>query len=100
MITSIISPNKDAVSLVPFQKMTAYDPYTITLEVIIKNVVTAGYRFMVVISDNNIINRKMFIEFSGSNRLMMPYIVNPVNKNDRIYLLFNTVHLLKCMRNN
>ena len=52
--------------------------YTITLEVI-KNVVTACYRIVAIISNNNIINWKMFIELSGSDSLM-PYIVNPVNK--------------------
>ena len=54
---------------------------------------------LTMISDNNIINRNMFIELSGSDSLM-PYIVNPVNKIDRIYLLFGTVHLLKGIRNN
>ena len=71
---------------------------TITLEVI-RNVATAGYRIVAIISDNNIINRKMFIELSGSDSLL-PYIVKPVNQIDRIYLLFDTVHLLKCFRNN
>ena len=85
MIASILSPNKDVVSLVPVQKMTAHDLYTITLEVI-KNVVTAGYRIVAIISNNNIINRKMFIELSGSDSLV-PYIVNPVNQVDRIFYL-------------
>ena len=98
MISSILSPKKDVVSLVPVQKMTAHDLYTITLEVIM-NVVTAGYRIVAIISDNNIINRKMFIELSGSGSLV-PYIVNLVNTFDRIYLLFDTVHMLKCIRNN
>ena len=98
IIESVLSPNNDVVSLVPVQKMTAHDLYTITQEVI-KNVVTLCYRSVAIISDNNIINRKMFIELSGSDSLM-PNIVNPVYKIDRIYLLFDTVHLLKCIRNN
>ena len=95
MIISILSPNNDVVSLVPVQ--TAHDLYTITLEVI--KYVTASYTIVAIISDNNIINWKMFIELSGSDSLV-PYIVNPVNQIDRIYLLFDTVHLLKCIRNN
>ena len=98
MISSILLQNNDIVSLVPVQKMTAHDLYTITLEEI-KHVVTTGSRMMTIISDNNIINRKMFIEFSGSDSLM-PYIVNPVNRIDRIVILFDTVHLLTCVRNN
>ena len=41
----------------------------------------------------------MFIELSGSDSLV-PYIVNPVNKIDRLYLIFDTVYLLKSIRNN
>ena len=77
--------------------MTVHDLYAITLEQM-KNV-TAGYRIVAIIPDNNIINRKMFIELSGSD-IMMAYSVNPFNKIDMIYLLLDTVHLLKCIRNN
>ena len=85
MISSILSPNKDVVSLVPVQKMTAQDmyTYTITLEVI-KTIVTTGYRIMAIISDNNIINRK-----KKSDALYC----EPSYKIDRIYILFDTVHL-------
>ncbi len=66
MISSVLSSNKDVVSLVPVQKMNAHDLYTMTQEVI-KNVTTAGYRIVAIISDNNVINRKMFMELSGSD---------------------------------
>ena len=47
-ISDISSQNNDVVPLVPVQKMTAHDLYTITLEVI-KNVVTACYRIVAII---------------------------------------------------
>ena len=28
------------------------------------------------------------------------YIINPVNKEDTLYILFTTVHLLQCVRKN
>ena len=98
MISSVLSSNKDVVSLVPVQKMTAQDLCSMTLEVI-KTVTAAGYNIVAILSDNNVINRKMFMELSGTKTLV-PFILNPVNKIERIYLLFDTVHLLKCIRNN
>ena len=41
----------------------------------------------------------MFIALSGSDHLM-PYIINPVNNIDKIFILFDSVHILKCIRNN
>ena len=32
--------------------------------------------------------------------MQLSYIQNPINVDDRIYILFDTVHLLKCIRNN
>ena len=98
MISSVLSSNKDVVSLVPVQKMTTHDLTVMTQEVI-QNVTRAGYRIVSVISDNNVVNRKMFMELSGTGRLV-PYIQNPINVDERIYILFDTVHLLKCIRNN
>ena len=78
--------------------MTAQDLCSMAQEVI-KTVTAAGYNIVAILSDNNVTNRKMFIELSGTKTLV-PFILNPVNKIDRIYLLFNTVHLLKYIRNN
>ena len=98
MISSVLSSNKDVGSLVPVQKMTTHDLTVMTQEVI-QNVTRAGYRIVSVISDNNVVNRKLFMELSGTDRLV-PYIQNPINVEERIYILFDTIHLLKCIRNN
>ena len=44
-------------------------------------------------------NRKMFMSLSGFDHLM-PYIINPVSNIDTIFILFDSVHILKCIRNN
>ena len=44
-------------------------------------------------------NQKMFMNLSGTNCLV-PHINNPINPDHKIKLLFDTVHLLKCIRNN
>ena len=62
------------------------------------NVTNAGFRIVSIISDNNVVNRKSFMIISGSDTLR-PYIMNPVKPSQNIFRLFDTVHLLKCVRN-
>ena len=97
MISSVLSSNKDAVALIPVQKMTNQDLYHMTKEVV-KNVSICGYRIICILSDNNVVNRKMFMNLNGTNCLV-PHINNPINPDHKIYLLFDTVHLLKCIIN-
>ena len=75
--------------------MVAADLHQLILQVI-NNVTKAGFRIISLISDNNIINRNSFKLLSGTD-VLKPYIINPVNKEDTIYILFDTVHLLKCV---
>ena len=98
MLSSILSNNRDVVSLVPVQQMTSSYLCDLTKQVI-TNVTNAGYTVISIISDNNVVNRKMFMSLSGFDHLM-PYIINPVNNIDKIFILFDSVHILKCIRNN
>lgn len=98
MLSSIFSDNRDVVSLVPVQQMTSKYLCDLTRQVI-SNVTKAGYTIVSIISDNNVVNRKMFMSLSDSDHLV-PYIINPVNKIDKIFILFDSVHILKCIRNN
>jgi hypothetical protein len=59
---------------------------------------SAGYLIIYLISDNNRVNRNMFTEIcSGS---LMPYVHHPCSAGRKQFFLFNSVHLLNCMRNN
>ena len=98
MLSSILSNNRDVVSLVPVQQMISSYLCDLTKQVI-TNVTNAGYTVISIISDNNVVNRKMFMSLSGSDHLM-PYIINPVNNIDKIFILFDSMHKLKCIRNN
>ena len=98
MSSSILSNNRDVVSLVPVQQMTSSYLCDLTKQVI-TNVTNAGYTVISIISDNNVVNRKMFMSLSGSDNLV-PYIINSVNNIDKILLLFDSVHILKCIRDN
>ena len=98
MISSVLSNNKDVVSLIPVEKMKSQDFCKMTLDVI-HNVTKAGFTIVSIISDNNIVNRKMFLLLSGTDHLV-PYFINPYKTSNKMFMLFDTVHLLKCLRNN
>ena len=53
------------ISLYTQQKMTAQDLHSMTQEVI-KTVTAAGYNIVAILSDDNVTNRKMFMELSGT----------------------------------
>ena len=97
LILSIMSPNRDIVALIPVQKMDA-EYLTSLLKDVITTVTRAGYTIISIISDNNVINRKSFISLGGCDQLV-PSMKNPVN-DKTIYFLFDSVHLLKSVRNN
>ena len=78
MLSSILSNNRDVVSLVPVQQMTYSYLFDLTKQMI-TNVTNAGYTVISIISDNNVVNRKMFMSLSGSDHLM-PYIMIRLEK--------------------
>ena len=94
MISAVLSNNKDVVSLIPVEKMKFQDLCKMTLDV-----TQSGFTIVSIISDNNIVNRKMFLLLSGTDHLV-PYFINPYKTSNKIFMLFDTVHLLKCLRNN
>ena len=97
MISSITSKNKDVISLTPVQNMSSVELSRLMLQV--TNVTNSGFRIVSIISDNNVVNRNSVMLISGSDTLR-PYIMNPEKPSKKIFILFDTVHLLKCVRNN
>lgn len=98
MITSICSKNKDVVGLYPVKNLNAEYLYKVTNN-ILRIIHMAGYETVSIISDNNQVNRKLFQKFSPTNGLQ-PYIISPFDANKKLFLLFDTVHLIKNIRNN
>ncbi|KAF2884903.1 hypothetical protein ILUMI_21274 [Ignelater luminosus] len=97
MITSILSNNKDVVGLYPVKNLESDQLLELTLN-IIKVLTGSGYNIITIISGNNQINRRMF-ELLCEGQLQTS-IKNPYNLENRIFLLFDSVHLFKCIRNN
>ena len=91
MLSSIMSPNRDVVCLVPVQRMTS--EYLMQLiKDVIRIVTGAGYTIVSIISDNNVVNRKSFVSLGGSDTLV-PDMINPVNNVLIRYISCLTVYI-------
>ncbi|GBO03880.1 hypothetical protein AVEN_62404-1, partial [Araneus ventricosus] len=97
MITSLFSKYKELVALVPMKNQTADDLYCQTLKVL-QMLNDCKYNALCSISDNNRINRNMFTQMCQGN--LVNCISNPVEPENKLFLLFDTVHLIKSVRNN
>ena len=58
----------------------------------------AGYFVICLVSDNNRVNRNMFETMCGGE--LQPCIKHPCDSERKLFLLFDTVHILKSVRNN
>jgi len=98
MIASLLSKDRDVVALVPVANLNAAYLKDITLRVM-RLVHDAGFRVLCVISDNNRVNRNMFTMLCGGGQLQSS-IPHPFDSTLQLFFMFDSVHLLKCVRNN
>ena len=96
MLTSVLSKNKDIAALQPVKNLDASFLNDSLLKVI-RLVEQAGYKVVVVISDNNRVNRNALAALCGGD--LRPSIEHPCDPTRRLFFLFDSVHLLKCIRN-
>ena len=101
MISSIFSSNKDVVKFVPAKKIPA-EQLLKHLKNVLITIRQAGYVIVSIITDGNRINKKLFKLLSEvqSNGDLPSYVSDPVDPSNKIFLLFDSVHILKCIRNN
>lgn len=99
MITSIFGSMSSVVKLIPVKNMTGVELAELTKKVI-HFVQEHGFIVVTVITDNNRINRTMFNILSSRPGNECSYKMINEKYGSFIYLLFDTVHLLKSLRNN
>lgn len=97
MISSLLSKYRDVVCIIPVCNMTANQLKKYLLDVIVQ-VESIGFKIISVISDNGAINRKAF-QLLSIDSTLQPYITHPADSERLLFLIFDTVHLLKCIRN-
>lgn len=97
MISSVLSKHKDVAALQPIKNLDMLFFYESVMKVL-SLVERAGYRVLAVLSDNNRVNRNMFEKICGGT--LQPSIPHPLDSQRRLFFLFDSVHLIKCIRNN
>ena len=97
MISSVFSNYKDVVHLLPISKISAEDLHSV-LKKFICDLENIGFKVIAAITDNNAINRKAMSHFAVPSKLSIAY-PHPYNKRP-LFFIFDSVHILKCIRNN
>ena len=97
MFCSLLSLNKEVAAMMPVKSLDAQFLKQCTMKVI-ETLENVGYCVLCLISDNNRINCNMFTAICNGN--LQPFILNPFNTERKLFFLFDSAHLLKCVRNN
>ncbi|CAH0765012.1 unnamed protein product [Bemisia tabaci] len=97
MYHSVQEKNKDVIALFPVRSITAEILYKLVRPVL-KVMEEVGFRVLCLIADDNQVNAKMFKMLGdGTLKTCVPH---PFNKEEKLFLLFDQVHLFKNVRNN
>lgn len=98
MLSSVFSQYKDVVHVMPTKCLLAENLFDIIKRVII-GLEDIGFKVLSVITDNNAINKKAMSFFCSPSKLSIVY-PHPVRTSSPLFFLFDSVHILKCIRNN
>lgn len=98
MIQSFLSSYKDVAHILPVNSLTAEMFHAFIKKVII-GLEVIGFNVIVLVTDNNAINKKAVSLFSSPPQLCVKY-ENPACPERDLFFLFDSVHILKCVRNN
>nr|CAH7769842.1 unnamed protein product [Callosobruchus chinensis] len=98
MLSSFYCGFKEVIHICPVSKIDHTVLHSFIKTVII-GLEKIGFKIFCVITDNNAINSKAMSHFAPNNKLSIVY-PHPSNKERPLFYLFDSVHLLKCIRNN
>lgn len=98
MISSVLSKYKDVVSIIPVNNLTSEQLKEMCVTVI-HQIEKLGFSVIAIVSDNNNINRRAFELFS-TTKILQPCVPHPISPNRKLFFIFDTVHIIKCIRNN
>lgn len=96
MIKSPFSHFREIVKLIPVSSSNGSELYDM-VKIVINFVQSNGFQIIAIITDNNRINQTMFKMFSNTHMFQNPH---PSYSSDQIFLMYDTVHAFKNIRNN
>jgi hypothetical protein len=97
LVSSCFGSFKEVARLVPVKQLSG-SFLADTAKNVIKQVVDSGLTVLALLSDNNRVNRVMFNNLTKDSKSEL-FFEFPGNRT-KIYVLFDTVHIFKCIRNN
>lgn len=103
LISSAYGNFKEVAALRPVQKLTGADLFDM-----VKNVCSViskcGFKIVVIISDNNRVNRNLFDKLCGSQvgelKDLTYHVVVDIPSEEKIFCTYDSVHVMKSWRNN
>ena len=98
MISSLLSPYKDVVHILPVKAIQAEILHAIIKKIII-GLENIGYFVIAVVTDNHSVNRKAMSFFAKNKSINIVY-PHPVSEDRPLFFVTDSVHVLKCIRNN
>lgn len=100
MLQRLFSKFKDVVYILPVKKMIAEVLFSF-LKKIILNLETFGYKVVVVVTDNNKINRKCMKNFNPGSKNEVDFVYpHPCCPSRPLFYCIDPVHIIKSVRNN
>lgn len=98
MLSSAFGNKEDIAALFPVNNTDAEKLKEMLLKVI-EVLTKIGFETLSLICDNNRMNRSVYKLLSGGGEVKKS-IPNPFKESSQIFLLFDSVHIKKCLRNN
>ena len=98
MINSLFSSYQDVVHILLSCKLSSDVLYSLIRKTIL-GLEEIGFCVICVLTDNNAINRKAMSFFMSPPKLSIVYF-HPNDNARPLFFIFDTVHILKCIRNN
>ena len=98
MFKSVAAPYEDVIALCPMTKIDSSKLNEI-FHMVIAAIEPIGYDVVCSLLDGHSSNRKFYQRVLCSNRLVTD-LPHPADDNKKLFLLFDSVHIFKCMYNN
>lgn len=98
MVQSLASSFKEVAHILPVKSIDAAMLHNVTRKVL-TGLESLEYEVICVITEDNAINRKTMSNFCSPPRLRFVY-PHPCDETRPLFYIVDTVHLLKCVRNN
>ena len=101
MISSLRSTYKEVVKLISAKTKDA-DKLLTFLNSVLRCFLQTGFKVVSMITDGNRINKRLFCRLCGCDEVsdLPVYIENPFDNMQKLFILFDAVHILKRLHNN